>query len=49
MLIEATYLKGQLNQASKKDANTEKDQRNYELDKMKRLRQAGVTREYLRS
>jgi hypothetical protein len=41
-------LKGQLNQAGR-DANTEKDQRNYELDKMKRLRQAGVTREYLRS
>ena len=42
-------LKGQLNQAGKKDGNSEKEQRNYELDKMKRLRQAGVTREYLRS
>ena len=42
-------LKVQLNQANKKDGNSEKEQRNYELDKMKRLRQAGVTREYLRS
>ena len=42
-------LKGQLNHANKKDGNSEKEQRNDELDRMKRLRQAGVTREYLRS
>ena len=42
-------LKGQLNHATKKDGNSEKEQRNDELDRMKRLRQAGVTREYLRS
>ena len=42
-------LKRQLGQTAKKDANNEKEQRNDELDRMKRLRQAGVTREYLRS
>ena len=42
-------LKEQLNQAAEKDETREKVHRSLELDKMTKLRQAGVTKEYSRT